>query len=182
MNEFNFSEGITFNPENGLLLFKDQRVVMMSAGSFSELLSKIIDLGGRKMATIFIGRFGEASGRHDARTLMKHYSLTSKADWVAMGALMRSGEGFAGEAFEILELDTDNEKYHVKGTWKNSSIAEQYLSDFGKSRECICWFLSGYTSGFASEMCGKKLMARETSCIARGDDICRFEIRPVLEW
>ena len=49
---------------------------------------------------------------------------------------------------------------------------------YGPSSEPVCHFVRGYIEGFLSSAFRKELWVTETSCIARGDRECVFEVRP----
>ena len=85
VSEFKFDEHLLYKPEQGRILFKDQRMVMMSADSFGTLLKEIIDIGGVNMARVFMRRFGETAGRNDARTIKNTLSPDTDIDWLALG-------------------------------------------------------------------------------------------------
>ncbi len=173
---FRFDEHLSYEPERGRILFKDERMVMMSADSFGTLLKEIIEIDGIGMARIFMRRFGETAGVNDARTIKEKLSPDTDVDWLAFGPIIHSWEGMVRAVPEVIEVDRASGTFHMKGRWEHSFFAEQYLKNFGKSRDPVCWLLTGYATGYASEFFGKRLVARETACVARGDDVCRFEI------
>ncbi|MBN2225134.1 MAG: XylR N-terminal domain-containing protein [Deltaproteobacteria bacterium] len=178
VSEFRFDEHLAFKPEQGRILFKDQRMVMMSADSFGTLLKEIIDIGGVNMARVFMRRFGETAGRNDARTIKNTLSPDTDIDWLALGPMIHSWEGIVRAVPEEINIDRDTGKFYMKGTWEDSFFAEQYLKHYGKSKDPVCWLLTGYATGYTSEFFGKKLIAKEPTCKGKGDDLCRFEITP----
>jgi predicted hydrocarbon binding protein len=178
VSEFKFDEYLSFNPEHGRILFKDQRMVMMSADSFGDLLKEIIDIGGLNMARVFMRRFGETAGRNDARTIKNTLSPDTDIDWLALGPMIHSWEGIVRAVPETIDIDRASGKFYMTGIWEDSFFAEQYLKHYPKSKDSVCWLLTGYATGYASEFFGKKLLATEPTCRGKGDDMCRFEIRP----
>jgi purine catabolism regulator len=178
VSEFKLSEELQFKPEKGRVLFRDQRMVIMSADSFGTLLKEIVDIGGVNMARVFMRRFGETAGRDDARTIKETLAPDTDMDWLALGPAIHSWEGIVRAVPEQIELDRAAGKFYMKGLWGDSFFAEQYLKHFKKSNDPVCWLLTGYATGYASEFFGMKLVARETTCKGKGDDICRFEISP----
>jgi purine catabolism regulator len=176
VSEFKLSEELQFKPEKGRVLFRDQRMVIMSADSFGTLLKEIVDIGGVNMARVFMRRFGETAGRDDARTIKETLAPDTDMDWLALGPAIHSWEGIVRAVPEQIELDRAAGKFYMKGLWEDSFFAEQYLKHFKKSNDPVCWLLTGYATGYASEFFGMKLVARETSCRGKGDDVCRFEI------
>jgi predicted hydrocarbon binding protein len=178
VGDFKFDEHLVFVPDKGQILFKDERMVMMSADSFGDLLKEIIDIGGVNMARVFMRRFGEAAGKNDARTIKDTLSPDTDLDWLALGPVIHTWEGIVRAVPEVIDIDRATGKFYMKGTWENSFVAEQYLKHFGKAKNTVCWLLTGYATGYSSEFFGKKLVAHETACKGKGDAFCRFEIKP----
>ncbi len=50
-------------------------------------------------------------------------------------------------------------------------------SRIGRRRRPVDQPLAGYLAGWLEEVYGVRVDARETSCVARGDPVCRFEVR-----
>lgn len=57
---------------------------------------------------------------------------------------------------------------------ENSFMARIY----GKATMPVCYFLTGYVAGMATELTGRKMDAEETKCLAKGDSYCEFVARP----
>jgi predicted hydrocarbon binding protein len=182
LTDFNLAETIKYNPAEGRVTLGSQRMVIMSARSVGMLLDEIIKTGGENMARIFFRRWGEAAGRDDASLLKAEYQPDTDVDWIALGPYIHSWEGLVCAAPTLLEFDRGVGNFHMKGEWKNSFFAEQWLKVVGKSPRPVCDILSGYATGYASAFFGGDLLAKETTCVACGDDICRFEIRLRSDW
>ena len=177
-SEFRFDEHLVYKPEFGTILFKDQRMVMMSADSFGDLLKEIIDIGGVNMARVFMRRFGETAGRNDARTIKEDLKPDTDMDWLALGPTIHAWEGIVKSVPEKVEFDPATRNLVMKVKWEDSFFAEQYVRHYGKSKDPVCWLLTGYATGYASELTGKKINCRETACKGKGDDACVMELSP----
>lgn len=57
----------------------------------------------------------------------------------------------------------------------NSCIATNYS---GKQKGPVCFYIAGLLSGGAKAIVGRDYTCTETHCIAKGDEHCRFVIRP----
>ena len=178
VDEFKFDEYLTFDPQKGEVIFKGQRMVIMSADSFGDLLKVMVDIGGVNLTRVFMRIFGETAGKNDARTIKDNLNPDTDMDWLALGPTIHTWEGIVKAVPEVIDIDRDSGKFYMKGTWENSFFAEQYTKHFGKSKDPICWLLTGYATGYASEFFGKKLVAKEPTCQAKGDKACSFEIQP----
>ena len=139
VSEFKFDEHLVFKPGGGRILFKDERMVMMSADSFGTLLKEIIDIGGINMARVFMRRFGETAGKNDARTIKERLSPDTDIDWLALGPAIHSWEGIVRAVPEVSISTRASGKFYMKGTWEDSFFAEQYLKHYGKSKDPVCW-------------------------------------------
>jgi len=180
--DFKFDSFLRFNPEKGEVLLSDQRVIIMSADSFGDYLKELVGIGGINLCRIFMRRLGEQNGRSDARYIRENMEPDTDIDWLAFGPTIHTWEGIVKAIPETIEFDRNSGNFYMKGTWENSFWAEQYVKKFGVGTESVCWLLTGYATGYASEFFGKKLVAREPTCRGKGDAECSFEIRPEGEW
>jgi predicted hydrocarbon binding protein len=180
--DFNIAEYLQFNPAEGTMMLKSQRMVMMSAHSFGILLKEIYTIGGENMLRVFFRRFGEAAGRDDAKLLKVEFSPDTDMDWIALCPTIHTWEGIVKAVPEVINFNREDGHFYMKGTWENSFYAEQWKAMMGPSKKPICDILTGYATGYASEFFGRDLICKEPTCVACGDDKCRFEIKPREEW
>jgi predicted hydrocarbon binding protein len=181
--EFKLPEHLEYKPDEGKLLFKGQRMVFMSADSIMMFIKEIIDLGGFNMARILIRRFAEEDGRRLCRTIKDKLKPENDWDWAAYGDIMYSWQGFTKVALDSLEVDRDPPKLNCTGRYTNSFFPKKYVEFFGKSQEPVCILQVGWPSGYASEWYGnKRVVTKEITCIARGDDACAFEMKFEEDW
>jgi predicted hydrocarbon binding protein len=63
---------------------------------------------------------------------------------------------------------------------KKSLIVKVYCSPFaegyGSSSKPVCHMTRGVLAGMVSLVFGKEVESKELSCLAKGDECCRFEI------
>ena len=56
-------------------------------------------------------------------------------------------------------------------------VSRSYLAvDLGLEGSLLAGLIGGYVTGLASGVFGKEVNANETSCLAKGDPYCRFEM------
>jgi predicted hydrocarbon binding protein len=182
VTEFNFTDHLSLNPKTGIAKFGDQRIVIMNAISVGRMILNMIDIGGINMAKIMTRRFWETAGREDAKQLKQEFNPDGDMDWIALGPTIHTWQGIVKAVPTALDFDRNTGKFFMQGDWENSFFAEQYLKAYGKSKEPVCWMLSGYATGYGSEFFGKPVICRETKCVAMGDDSCQFTIKPSAEW
>ena len=70
----------------------------------------------------------------------------------------------------------------MTGDGVDSYEAEQHVKHFGLGDRPVCWNLEGYATGYATESFGEPIFCVETRCRAKGDSLCRFELRPARDW
>ncbi len=70
----------------------------------------------------------------------------------------------------------------MMGGWPAAEEACAHVSRLGRSDETVCYVSAGYSAGWYSGLLERDLVAVERSCVARGDDACRFELRDSLAW
>lgn len=183
VSDINFEDDLTFNPEAGLLTFGSQRMVMFSASALSALTGQMLELGGPRMTQVLMRTFGERSGRDDARLLKAEFSPDTVEDWVAMGPVMHTWQGLMKSTITHQDEDpTDVPIPRWHGTWENSYFAQVWLEEQGISDKPVCAPLSGYVTGYASEVFGVPLMCREHTCVAQGAPKCEFTTRAKEAW
>ncbi|MBD3405146.1 MAG: hypothetical protein GF411_03305 [Candidatus Lokiarchaeota archaeon] len=173
---------LEIHEDTAKLMLGSTRMVIMPADSIGELMEFIMQISDENMLEMFFYRMGEHAGQHDAETLKRDFSPDTLEDWLAMGPAIHSGEGIVHAKPEVMEVDPDNGHFLFKGVWENSFMAEQWLDRIGQVDHPVCTLLTGYANGYVTKIMGHEVEARETACIAKGDDVCRFEIRFKEEW
>ncbi|MBZ0263866.1 XylR N-terminal domain-containing protein [bacterium] len=181
-DDFNLAEEIRFNFDKGLASFKNNRLVIFDANSIGLLRQNLIDQLGWAQARSFFLRFGYQNGYSDFMQMKVSYEFESEAELLASGPVIHTWEGIVHAKPSHLEYDRDTGHFKFTGVWTNSYEAEQHLTYNRHSREPVCWSLMGYASGWCTAFFGRPVIAIEPSCVGRGDDECKWDIRPPSEW
>lgn len=155
-----------------------------TTNTFGILRKELIESLGLEYAKFFLLRYGWNIGVSHAKKL-EHapLSLSEKLN-SASGYHLSSGQITDLITDRILHLYPDDTvKYmYAKGIWINSYEVVEHVKHFGKSDSCICLTLAGYASGYTSYLTQKDVYIVETSCRARGDEHCAFEMRMLEHW
>lgn len=69
-----------------------------------------------------------------------------------------------------------------QGVWLESYEAREHLRWVGKSSTPVCHTLLGYASGFMSTVFNEKLIAKELTCVGKGDKECTWIIKSQKQW
>jgi hypothetical protein len=71
---------------------------------------------------------------------------------------------------------------HLLGRWPETHEATAHVARLGRSDGPACGLSAGYTAGWYSGLLERDLVAVERTCVACGDDSCRFELRDAAAW
>lgn len=183
ISDINFKDDLVFNPEEGLLSYGSQRMVMFSASALSALTAEIMELGGVAMTQVVMRTFGERAGRDDARVLKEEFSPDTTEDWLGMGPLLHTWEGLVKASITHFDEDPAGVATpRMHGVWENSYFAQLWLDSQGESKKPVCWPLAGYVTGYTSAVYGAENVCREQVCIAQGAARCEFITRAKEAW
>lgn len=76
----------------------------------------------------------------------------------------------------------DSGRLSLHGDWPEQHEALARRARLPIAQEPQCAMSAGYTTGWLSETFGRSMLVREVSCVAAGDDACRFEAREASAW
>lgn len=161
-------------------LLLDSNNLLVSTGSFFTLKQTLFENIGSEKTKGFLFRFGYEIGisADNVKEMQKDQSAHRGAKSMhAMYGHVR--DVIIDPNFDKL-LDGTMEK--IEGEWIDSFEAAIYAKHLGQSTNCECYTLCGYVSGFLTNRYKHPLVAIETTCVARGDDSCRFEVRLEENW
>jgi PAS domain S-box-containing protein len=167
---------------SGRISLGSSRYVMLDAAAVGNMRRELIDNLGWDVARGILERVGYQCGRHDAYQMRKRYTWSSEEEWLRAGLRLHYLEGMVKGQIDRLEINRAEKKLFINGEWIDSFEAEQHLDQYGIGNRSVCWMLEGYTGGYASEFFGEDVVCLETHCRAKGDPVCRFELRPAVDW
>ena len=162
---------------------EDRQMVLSSAalGILRQQLARNI---GIKRIKGFLIRFGWEMGVNDAKQALK--TDISLETLIKQGPIahMNHGHirGFVRE--NTVEFDKNHNIVSLlgKGTWIDSYEAVEHVKRLGISDTQVCHTLIGYTSGFMSTICGQTVLAKEITCVGKGDSECSWITKTQKEW
>lgn len=170
---------VDFLHDKGSIRFMSLRRLMISADAYGDLRKTLINFLGETLASQIFLYFGYCCGANDAQAV--RIKINNPDIAILQGPILHGSEGIVLAQNQLL-LSEDGQLQLMKGVWLNSYEAEQHLRTCGQSEESICWSLSGYATGFASNIYEKQLLCIETECAAKGAQSCTYEIRPLHKW
>lgn len=180
--DFDLRTDLKFHPEDGSVLFGENRMLIFRMEALATLRKLLVEQLGERLTRGILTQFGYRCGTGDHKMLSTLYKWDSEIDELASGPVIHTWEGLVKAEPTKIDFDRKTGHFDFQGTWENSYEAVNYLAEFGQSNEPLCYTLTGYATGWCSSFFGRPVLAIETSCVARGDDLCRFEIRPPDAW
>jgi len=180
--DFDLSKDLKMNPEEGIVTFRNSRLVILDATSLGLLRQNLMQELGREKARAFFLRLGFSHGLADFSQMKKKYTFDSEMDLLASGPVIHSWEGLVCARPTEIRFDRQTGDFYFSGVWTNSYEAEQYLSFNEPAADSVCWSLSGYASGWCTAFFGSPLVAMEPICCGKGDTSCGWLIQPPSTW
>ena len=149
-----------------------RRTDLGSALSFRQLRDDLIHSTDLVQAVVSLYACGYTEGRIDAMRIMPGYEGGAAAT-----------ARFVGPGVPILfQPESSDLSGRFTGTLKPSLEAKLHAASYPPSHDPVCIVSAAYAAGWYSELLADPILVRETHCIARGDDACRFEARRVADW
>jgi signal transduction histidine kinase len=178
----NIKEILDFLPEQGQIKLGNGRLLLFSETAVQLLRNLMSAQLGPNLSRMLIAQFGYQHGVRDFETLGGMFAWQSEMEALAVGPLMHAWSGLV--KVEPLDMEIDRQRGHFffRGLWHHSYEADIHLRNHGLSQDPVCYSLAGYGSGWCSAFYGTRLLEIERRCVAMGDPVCEWEIRPWDEW
>ena len=158
---------VEFRPDDGTMYFKDRRMVMMGASSFEGLRFYLVKALGEEEARRTMMRCGYCEGFFsylDAQSLFgPHEGFVIAPRLTELMGISRT---------ELRSVCEDPSRFEVEVDFYNSLEAEQYLIYNGLSQTSVCWWATGFASGYCTAERGLEIYYKEKECAACGGDHC----------
>lgn len=154
--------------ETGHLIFKDVRYMFIRPEVIVTLHKGIeAEVGPEKCAEIMVSA-GSVGGDKSSRRFKEVFGYSEQE--IAEFMCKMGGEIGWG-IFSLEHLDVDNGEMVV--TVKDSPFAAAY----GPAEAGVCHLIRGVMAGIGAGLFDGPVSAIESTCAAKGDDLCRFEIK-----
>lgn len=158
--------------------------IIFSSEGFGLLRKTLYQNLGKTRAEILLLNFGRKLGKDKVMELKQHH--TDKQELVEHAVLAHVSLGHVSDV-EVNGYQIQNEKGEYifidsKGKWFDSFEAELHLQNHEKSDSCVCHTLSGFASGYLSEVYEATIFVVELTCKAMGYPHCTFEVNTKEQW
>lgn len=168
--------------KHGTLYYNNQRMIMTPSHGIGTLRKNLIETIGTERAKTFLIQYGWNLGVSDAALVMEQMKGAPLEEIIMEGTKIHTLMGHANVQGTIIELDPENNRFHIEGTWENSYEAQEHIRLFGISKEASCHILVGYASGYTSEILGTKIIYKEHRCKSMGHSSCKWEGKTLSDW
>ncbi len=157
---------LKFVPEKGGFFYNEVRYLLIrpeTLAAFQKAIEKEI---GEKASRILF-ESGFEGGSLSSKRYREVFGLS---DEEVVRFMMEMGSQIGWGRFELERFDSAQKRLVVKVY--HSPFAEAY----GSSLKPICHMIRGVLGGMASVVFGTKVEPKELSCLAKGNECCRFEV------
>jgi len=157
---------IKFNPEEGGLFYRDVRYLLVrpeTLAAFQKATEKEI---GEKASNILY----QSGFQGGALSSKRYREVSGFSDKEIIRFMVEMGPQIGWGRFELERFDGNKKVLIVKVY--HSPFAEGY----GPSSKPVCHMIRGVLGGMGSLVFKKEIESKEVSCLAKGDEYCRFEV------
>lgn len=166
------------NPEKGAVTISSERYMMFRGDSMAMALKDQLTSVLGPGAGVVIYQIGKTTGSADARYFFAKTGVEDPAMRFAMGPVTFAYSGFAHvRILEDSDLSPD-EDFLLVYDHPNSFEARAHITAGVNPESPVDFLSAGYSAGWCSEAFGLKLESKEISCMAMGDQQCRFVMAP----
>jgi len=168
---------VEFRPDVGAMFFKDRRMVMLSASGFEGWRSYLVKILGEKEGRKAVIRFGYREGFFSS---LGAQSLFGRHEGFVVAPRLEEIMGILKA--EVHSVCEDPSAFESEVHHYNSVEAEQSVLFSGPSKTPVCWWATGFASGYCQAERGLEVYYKETECAACGCDHCVVVGRDAGSW
>lgn len=173
---------LDFDVGNGRITLAQERMLVFRQTAFGLLRKLMCEQLGGDVSRMLLAKFGYAHGTDDYWALADQLAAVSDEERLMAGPMMHALNGLVRVEARCVEVDRSRGHFYFRGFWHNSYEAEVYKTQVGRSTLPVCHTLTGYGSGWCTAFFGRPMLEIERRCIACGDEVCEWEIKPWEEW
>ncbi|MFQ5460040.1 MAG: V4R domain-containing protein [Anaerolineae bacterium] len=167
---------LTWSAPEGTLAFRGVRYLLIRPETLAGMLLAFEDEAGAAAAARALYEGGFTGGRLSGRRYKDEFGLD---DAGAAAFMCRMGAEIGWGRFRLIDLDSEAGRMTVEVD--ASPFAAAYRSLAGAPGVTApaggrCHLLRGVLGGLGNGLFEAAVEARETKCVAAGDDVCRFVV------
>ncbi len=159
-------DNLEFDEGQGIVTFKGVRYMLIRPDTVVDFQKAVeAELGERTAEMMMAGGYTGGS-----RSSQRYREVFDYSDEQIVAFMCNMGREIGWGDFEVEEFDRDGKKLVI--LVRNSAFAEAY----GSAKKGVCHMIRGVMAGMAVGIFGTEVRSEETSCRAKGDELCRFVI------
>ncbi|MFQ6016192.1 MAG: V4R domain-containing protein [Anaerolineae bacterium] len=160
-------DNLQYDADKGCITFKDVRYFLIRAETIVDFQKAVEAVVGEKCAEMMAagGYTGGALSSKRYKEVFGYSNEEIVSFMCGMGAEIGWGK------FRLDKLDMETKEMIIEV--QNSPFAEAY----GPSDSGVCHMIRGVMAGMGAGIFGGDVQSEETRCVAKGDLVCRFEVR-----
>jgi predicted hydrocarbon binding protein len=159
-------DNLEYDEGQGIISFKGVRYVLIRPDTVVEFQKAVeAAVGGQTAEMMMAGGFTGGS-----RSSRKYKEVFPYSDEQIVAFMCNMGREIGWGDFEVEKFDRAGRRLIV--LVRNSAFAEAY----GSADQGVCHMIRGVMAGLAAGIFGTDVRSEETSCRAKGDELCRFVI------
>ncbi|WP_042348739.1 XylR N-terminal domain-containing protein [Bacillus massiliigorillae] len=165
-------------------LQQKDRMLSIYSSAFGILRKELINNIGMKRMKGFLLRYGWEMGTSDAKKEIANGS--SLEALLKQGPVYHHLNGYIKSIVYEADFEFGSDQMikcvKGKGTWIGSYEAEEHIKRLGISETQVCHMNVGYLNGYLTTVCNHPVIAKEVSCVGRGDDKCEWVLKSQDSW
>ncbi len=178
--DLKLEELVQFN--DGSICIHGRALVLHSVHAFAQFRRDLIDSVGTEPARGILTRFGFFQGQADASAMKRIFEWDDDLELLKAGARLFALEGLARVVIKNMDYNKTTGDFYMHVAWHQSNEAIEHILQLGRSKDPVCWTLTGYASGYASYCTGQSIYFFEESCRAQGHRICTAVGQNMYSW
>lgn len=162
---------LEWNAEDGALWFKGVRYLLIRPETLYGIVTAAEEELGQERAGELMYRGGFVGGQLSGKRYREALNLDPRG---AVEFMCKMGAEIGWGRFELLSYDHDAAALVVH--IHRSAFAHGIAKNESEIEMGVCHLIRGVMGGLVSGLTEKKVVTRESRCIAQGHDYCRIEV------
>ncbi|MCP4750391.1 MAG: hypothetical protein GY866_05835, partial [Proteobacteria bacterium] len=184
--DLRMKELVNMRPEFDEMLFGSQkfshRIMLVPVLLIESCLDNLRSTVSPEVLHRMVASIAYEAGVASAVIMADIYEYTTSEDWLRAVSWFGAYFGFAKDEITQVEEDPGQNRFRIRGIWRDSFEADYLLKRDGVSDKPVCGFLTNSTSGAASTIFNREILVKEVQCKAQGHEYCVYEGRTAAEW
>lgn len=170
------------DPARGVITIGGERYILVRAASMSVHFTEHIrsmypgleEAESVSVVNQLLFDIAFAIGENDAHNFHERMAVEDPIEKLSTGPVHFAWSGWANVVILPESHPTPDDDFFLLYEHPQSFECDAWRARGKRTNHCVCHMNAGYSSGWCSASFGRRLVAREILCRARGDEHCRF--------